>query len=108
MFPLAPTITYMASVTTATLSLRLFISASPSCRYNPPKKSPPFRLDLGSAAINEEFDAGDETGIIRGQKQRRLGNFVGLPCVPSGSWTQSSQWRPEVADPQSAYRSDRG
>jgi hypothetical protein len=50
----------------------------------PPKKSPPFRLDLGSAAINEQFDTGDETGVIRRQKQRRLGNFIGLPMRPIG------------------------
>src|ERR1700681_437187 len=36
---------------------------------------PLFRLDLGSAAVNKQFDTGDETGVIRRQKQRRLGNF---------------------------------
>src|SRR5712671_2544242 len=41
-----------------------------------PKKSPPFRLDLGSAAVNEQFDTRDETGVIRSQKQRHLGNFL--------------------------------
>src|SRR6267142_5710056 len=40
---------------------------------------PPFRLDLGSAAINEQFDTCDETRVIRRQKQRRLSNFLGLP-----------------------------
>jgi len=29
------------------------------------------RLDLRSAAVNEQFDARDETGVIRSQKQRR-------------------------------------
>src|SRR6202140_386002 len=38
-----------------------------------------FRLDLGSAAVNEQFDTRDETGVIRRQKQRRLGNFLGFP-----------------------------
>ena len=37
------------------------------------------RLDLGSAAVNEQFNSRDETGVIRSQKQRRLRNFVGLP-----------------------------
>jgi len=32
-------------------------------------------LDLRSAAINKQFDAGDETGILRSQKQRNLGDF---------------------------------
>ena len=38
-----------------------------------------FRLNLGSAAINEQFDTRDETGVIRRQKQRRLRNFLGFP-----------------------------
>src|SRR5580704_19697267 len=33
-----------------------------------------FRLDLGSAAVNEQFDTRDETGVIRREKQRHLGN----------------------------------
>src|SRR5216684_324944 len=37
------------------------------------------RSDLRSAAINEELDTRDETRVIRRQKQRRLGNFIGLP-----------------------------
>src|SRR6266481_9307096 len=45
----------------------------------PLKESPPFRSDLGSAAINEQFDTRDETGVIRSQKQRRLSNFLGFP-----------------------------
>src|SRR6266446_4376911 len=45
----------------------------------PLKKSPPFRLYLGSAAVNEQFDTSDETRIIRSEKQRRLSNFLGLP-----------------------------
>ena len=28
------------------------------------------------AAVNEQFDSGDEAGVIRGQEQRRLGDFV--------------------------------
>src|SRR5260221_8654216 len=36
------------------------------------------RSDLRPAAINEQFDARDETGVIRRQKQRRLGNFFGF------------------------------
>jgi hypothetical protein len=38
-----------------------------------------FRLNLGSAAVNEQFDTRDETGVIRRQKQRSLGNFIGFP-----------------------------
>ena len=34
-FPLAPKITYMASVETATLSLRLFMFVSPFCLSSP-------------------------------------------------------------------------
>src|SRR3981081_3223720 len=37
------------------------------------------RSDLPSAAINEQFDTCDETGVIRRQKQRRPGNFIGFP-----------------------------
>jgi hypothetical protein len=37
-----------------------------------------FRLDLGSAAVNEQFDTRDETGIGR-EKQRHLSNFLGFP-----------------------------
>src|ERR1700730_2762140 len=33
----------------------------------------PFQLDLGSAAVNEQFDTRDETGVIRRQKQSGLG-----------------------------------
>jgi hypothetical protein len=38
-----------------------------------------FRSDLRSAAINEQFDTRDETRVIRFQKKRSLGNFIGLP-----------------------------
>src|SRR6202521_2081718 len=38
-----------------------------------------FRLDLGSAAVNEQLDACDETGVIRRKKQRHLCNFLGFP-----------------------------
>src|SRR5271155_3817950 len=34
------------------------------------------RLDLCSAAINEEFDTRDETGVIRSEKQCCLGDFL--------------------------------
>jgi len=37
------------------------------------------RLDLGSAAVNEQFDTGDETGVVRSEKQRYLSNFLGFP-----------------------------
>jgi hypothetical protein len=40
---------------------------------------PPFRSDLRSAAVNEQFNTRDETGVIRSQKQRHLCNFLGLP-----------------------------
>src|ERR1700722_16451218 len=38
-----------------------------------------FRLDLGSATVNEQFYTRDETGVIGRQKQRHLGNFLGFP-----------------------------
>jgi hypothetical protein len=47
--------------------------------FLPVRSLPPFRLDLGSAAVDEQFDTRDETGVIRRQKQRRLGNFLGFP-----------------------------
>src|SRR6267154_3323262 len=43
------------------------------------KSLPPFRSDLGYAAVNEQFDTRDETGVIRSQKQRHLSNFLGFP-----------------------------
>src|SRR5258708_10374399 len=46
---------------------------------------PPFRLDLGSAAVNEQFDTRDETGVIGREKQRHLSNFLGFPMRPSGT-----------------------
>ena len=43
-----------------------------------------FRLDL-LAAVNEQFDTCDETGVIRSEKQRHIGNFFGFPpFFPSG------------------------
>src|SRR5580700_10644168 len=51
---------------------------SPSERSRP-KNLPPFRSDLGSAAVNEQFYTRDETGVIRRQKQRHLSNFLGFP-----------------------------
>jgi len=36
------------------------------------------RLDLGSAAVDEQFGTRDETGVIRRQKQRHLSNFLGF------------------------------
>src|SRR5882672_11593124 len=43
------------------------------------KSLPPFQSDLGSAAVNEQFDTRDKTGVIRRQKQRHLSNFIGFP-----------------------------
>jgi hypothetical protein len=37
------------------------------------------RSDLRSATVNEQFDTRDETGVIRRQKQRHLGHFLGIP-----------------------------
>src|SRR5258705_12535087 len=45
----------------------------------PLKESPPFRSDLGSAAVYEQFDTRDETGVIRSEKQRHLSNFLRFP-----------------------------
>jgi hypothetical protein len=39
----------------------------------------PLRLDLGSAAVNKQFDPRNEAGVIRRQKQRHLGNFLRFP-----------------------------
>src|SRR5260221_1092534 len=55
--------------------------------YGPTERSrqkslPPFRLDLGSAAVNEQFDTRDETGVIGCQEQRDLINFLGIPHAP--------------------------
>src|SRR5260370_16405572 len=55
----------------------------------PPERSrqkslPPFRSDLGPAAVNEQFDTRDETGVIGSQKQRHLSNFFGFPMRPIG------------------------
>jgi hypothetical protein len=36
------------------------------------------RLDLRSAAVHEQFDTGDETGVFRSQKQWHLSNFLPL------------------------------
>jgi hypothetical protein len=44
----------------------------------------PLRLDLGSAAVNEQFDTRDETGVIRRQKQPTLATFSGSPIRPIG------------------------
>jgi hypothetical protein len=43
-------------------------------------------LNLRSAAIDEQLDAGDKAGVIGGEKQRRLGDFV-----PLESWTRSAR-----------------
>src|SRR5579864_2768674 len=40
---------------------------------------PCYQLDLGSAAVNEQFNTRDETRVLRSQKQRRLRNFLGFP-----------------------------
>src|ERR1700688_1095418 len=42
----------------------------------------PFQLDLSSAAVNEQFDTRDETGVIRRQKQRYLSNFLRFSHAP--------------------------
>src|SRR5258707_7528486 len=62
--------------------LRSFSKAMSS--FGPTERSnqqslPPFRLDLGSAAVNEQFDTRDETGVVRRQKQRHLSNFLRVP-----------------------------
>ena len=44
----------------------------------PPPQGLATRLDLGSAAVNEEFDTCNETGIIRSEKPSHLGNFLWL------------------------------
>src|SRR5260370_16329480 len=57
---------------------------------------PPFRLDLGSAAVNEQFDTCYETVVIRSQKQRHLSNFPGVPHVPhrdGGHNPRNHVWR---------------
>jgi len=41
-------------------------------------------LDLGPAAVNEQFDPRDETGVIRRQKQGHLSNFLGFSMRPIG------------------------
>src|ERR1700722_13650383 len=43
------------------------------------------RSDLSSAAINEQFDTCNKSRIIRRQKQRCFGNFVGLPHASHGN-----------------------
>jgi hypothetical protein len=45
------------------------VSGQLAFRAIPLKESPPFRSDLSSAAVNEQFDTRDETGLIRCQKQ---------------------------------------
>src|SRR5258707_15832223 len=55
--------------------------------YGPTERSrqkslPPFRLDLGVAAVDEQFDTSDETGVIGCQEQRHLSNFLGFPHAP--------------------------
>src|SRR5437016_11849051 len=67
-------------------SLWLFASCCSPCgcwsemqQFFSQKSLPPFRSDLGSAAVNEQFDTRDETGVIRSQKQRHFSNFLGFP-----------------------------
>jgi hypothetical protein len=48
-------------------------------------------LDLTSAAVHEEFDARDETRIIRGEKQRRLGDLFGLADPSDGDGRHNPQ-----------------
>ncbi len=71
-FPLAPKITYMASVTTATLSLRLFIFVSPSCRYNRLRNSTFMPSPLDVNVIARAF------GAIRQKKSPALSVRSGL------------------------------
>src|SRR5467141_4606897 len=59
-------------------------SLGPSGRSRP-KSLAPFRLDLGSAAVNEQFDTRDETGVIGREKQRHLSNFLGFPHASHGN-----------------------
>src|SRR5580700_10526310 len=49
----------------------LWIPAYPSVRI--------WQLDLRSAAVNEQFNTRDETGVIGSQKQCGLSNFNGFP-----------------------------
>ena len=71
---------------------------------SPSKSLPPFRSDLGSAAVNEQFDTRDETGVIRSQKQSRLSNFLGFPHASHRDGaTQSAQSRLQIADSPVAY-----
>ena len=54
------------------------------------------RLDLGSATVNEEFDARNETRVIRRQKQRHLCNFLGFPHAShrdGGNNPRNHVWR---------------
>ena len=67
------------------------------------------RSDLPSAAVNEQLDTGDETGVIRRQKERRLGNFIGFPHASHGDGGHdpcNASVRLRAA--KVAYRSDRG
>jgi hypothetical protein len=59
-------------------------SAARSCLVIPEKSLPTFRLDLGSAAVNEQFDPRDETGVIRREK-RHLSNLLGFPHASHGN-----------------------
>jgi hypothetical protein len=43
-----------------------------------------FSIRPPSAAINEQFDTGDETGIIGHQKKRGFSNFMGIPHASHG------------------------
>ena len=46
------------------------------------KRQSQARSDLGSAAVNEQFDPRDEARVIRCEKQCHLGNFLGLFHAP--------------------------
>src|SRR5271168_5401229 len=37
---------------------------------------PRLRSDLRRAAIHEQFDSGDKARVVRGQENRRFGNFI--------------------------------
>jgi hypothetical protein len=40
------------------------------------------RLDLGHAAVDEEFDTGDVAAVVGGQEHGRLGDLVGRSHAP--------------------------
>src|ERR1700728_2199823 len=65
-------------------SKRLVIKATPSSEQTGYTHDNDNSLDLPSAAVHEKFDARDETRVIRGEKQCRLGDLCGLADTPDG------------------------